>query len=74
MSTMANTPSATAPTVKRSWRALASRIWAAYELGRSRTQLRALPDHLLADIGVSPDEARSESERPLWDVPSWWRN
>lgn len=52
---------------------LGTRIWAAYELGRSRARLRELPDHMLADIGVTRGEAERESRGRSWDVPSWWR-
>jgi uncharacterized protein YjiS (DUF1127 family) len=33
---------------------------------RTRRQLRALPDHLLADVGLSATERRRESARPFW--------
>ena len=33
---------------------------------RTRRQLRALPDHLLADIGLSAAQRRRESARPFW--------
>jgi uncharacterized protein YjiS (DUF1127 family) len=40
---------------------LGARIWAAYELGRTRARLRDLPDHMLADIGVTRHQAEEES-------------
>lgn len=43
--------------------------WAAY---RSRVQLGQLEAHQLEDIGVSPEEAKSETMRNFWDVPSHW--
>jgi uncharacterized protein YjiS (DUF1127 family) len=52
---------------------LASRVWAAYEFGRTRARLRELPEHMLADIGVTRSEAEMEAARPFWDVPKWWR-
>jgi uncharacterized protein YjiS (DUF1127 family) len=33
---------------------------------RQRADLAELDDHLLADIGVTPQEARSESAKPFW--------
>lgn len=42
-------------------------------LRAERRALARLDDHLLADIGLTPDAARSEAERALWDVPSHWR-
>lgn len=42
-------------------------------LRAERRALSRLDDRLLADIGLTPDAARIESERPLWDVPAHWR-
>ncbi|MCW3782153.1 DUF1127 domain-containing protein [Defluviimonas sp. CAU 1641] len=42
------------------------------EIRRQRRALSELSGHLLKDIGISADEARRESERPAWDVPSHW--
>ena len=47
------------------------RLWMA--LSRNRAALSRLDGHLLADIGITPDMARTESERPFWDVPAHWR-
>ena len=33
---------------------------------RQRLDLAELDEHLLADIGVTPREARRESARPFW--------
>ena len=33
---------------------------------RQRRQLRALPDHLLHDIGVSRYDAEREGRKPFW--------
>ncbi len=43
-------------------------------LFRSRRQLGLLDPHLLADIGLTPDIAKAEVERPFWDAPAHWRN
>jgi uncharacterized protein YjiS (DUF1127 family) len=69
----AMTTLASATRIPRQRGSLASRIWATYELGRSRAQLRELPDYMLADIGVTRGEAQKESTRPFWDLPDWWR-
>ncbi len=37
-----------------------------------RRQLARLDAAALADIGLTPDQARSEASRPIWDVPSTW--
>lgn len=41
-------------------------------LRRQRRTLAQLDDHLLADIGLTPEAARIEAERPVWDVPAHW--
>lgn len=43
-------------------------------LRHERLALARLDDHLLADIGLTHDAARVESERPLWDVPAHWHS
>jgi uncharacterized protein YjiS (DUF1127 family) len=43
------------------------------ETRRQRLDLGRLSEHRLKDIGRSKDEARTESERPVWDVPATWR-
>lgn len=40
---------------------------------RQRRSLANLDDHLLRDIGLTPEQARYEATRPLWDVPAHWR-
>jgi uncharacterized protein YjiS (DUF1127 family) len=40
---------------------------------RQRRNLARLDDHMLADIGISRDEALAESRRPIWDVTPTWR-
>ncbi|MFN3282329.1 MAG: DUF1127 domain-containing protein [Tabrizicola sp.] len=53
---------------------LPARIWQALMLARSRRALAYLDDHLLADIGLSREEAAAEARRPLWDAPSHWQD
>lgn len=36
------------------------------ERRRQRLALEALPDHLLADIGVSRADASQETDKPFW--------
>lgn len=45
----------------------------AAEVRRQRRALLDLNDRLLKDIGLSEHEARTEAERPIWDVPRHWR-
>ncbi|MFN6006892.1 MAG: DUF1127 domain-containing protein [Paracoccaceae bacterium] len=42
-------------------------------LFRQRSSLARLDDHLLRDIGLTPEQAHHEATRPLWDVPAHWR-
>jgi uncharacterized protein YjiS (DUF1127 family) len=42
-------------------------------LSAQRRALSHLDLYLLNDIGVSPEEARREAARPVWDAPSHWQ-
>jgi len=42
-------------------------------VARQRRQLRALDDHMLADIGVSRQEALTEGRQTVWNAPDHWR-
>jgi len=42
-------------------------------VARGRRHLDRLPEHLLRDVGITPDEARREALRKAWDVPAHWR-
>ena len=56
-----------APRASLVWRVLGR-----LALGRSRRRLGELDDHLLRDIGLTRGQARTEAERPVWDVPDHW--
>jgi uncharacterized protein YjiS (DUF1127 family) len=43
-------------------------------VARTRRALKHLDDHLLADVGLSRDDAEAEARRPLWDAPSHWHD
>ena len=43
-------------------------------LHRQRRELAQLDDRALADIGLDRDTAQAEARRPVWDIPSHWRN
>lgn len=47
-------------------------VWVALTLRRSRRSLLEIDDRILRDIGISPDAARAEARRPVWDVPQRW--
>jgi uncharacterized protein YjiS (DUF1127 family) len=51
------------------WRRL--HLWSS--LSRHRAALARLDNHLLVDIGLSPEMAEAEASRPFWDVPPHWR-
>ena len=42
-------------------------------LWRQRKVLSELDAHLLKDIGLSPEMAKTEAKRPFWDIPSHWK-
>ena len=46
--------------------ALLRKIRLSRDLAKSRRALLRLDDHLLRDIGLSPDDARSEAAKPFW--------
>ncbi|SIN81922.1 DUF1127 domain-containing protein [Vannielia litorea] len=52
---------------------IVARVLDLVALRRQRRALADLDAALLKDIGVSPDEARLEAARRLWDVPQGWR-
>ncbi len=54
-------------------RRLLARLSSALAVRRQRAALAALPDAMLADIGLTRSEALTEAQRPLWDVPARWR-
>ena len=41
---------------------------------RSRRALARLDARALKDIGLSADRAAREASKPVWDVPSTWRD
>lgn len=46
------------------------RLWTG--LLKQRKALSELDDHLLRDIGITPEAARREARRPPWDAPDHW--
>lgn len=45
---------------------------AAVHVANQRRQLAALDDHMLADLGLTREEATYEASRPFWDAPTSW--
>ncbi len=52
---------------------LLQRIGQLFALRRQRDRLRHLPPHILRDIGLTPEQAEREADRPVWDAPRHWR-
>lgn len=61
------------PLARPARRGLLARLFGLAALRRQRGRLAALDDHLLADIGVTRDQALQEAARPAWDAPAHWR-
>ncbi len=55
---------------RRSFRALLKDM---ASLHRQRHALANLDPHLLRDVGITPEEARIEAARPVWDAPHHWQ-
>jgi uncharacterized protein YjiS (DUF1127 family) len=53
-------------------RRLARFLAAMADFGRHRHALSRLDDHLLRDIGLTPEAAAAELAKPVWDVPQHW--
>ena len=69
------TKTRTVPVVRPAFspRSLLSFLRDAIALRRSRVALGKLSAAQLDDIGVSPDQAAQEANRPIWDAPHHWR-
>lgn len=53
---------------------LVARIQTGIAMRAQRRQLAQLDDAMLDDIGLTRAGAAIEAARPIWDVPSNWRN
>lgn len=62
-----------APAARRQSRGVATRLFSLARLWKSRRDLADLDAHMLRDIGLTETQAKCEAERPIWDVPSNWR-
>lgn len=72
MSMTMNTPALTTSAPRLSLRLWIARATAWRALARQRADLAALDDRALKDIGVTPDAAAREAQRPFWDAPVFW--
>ena len=43
------------------------------DLARTRRALDKLPPHILRDVGLTDEQARTEAKRPFWDCPPHWQ-
>ena len=69
--TATHTPCAVPGRIRRS--SLLGMLRRAITARQSRRQLARLDAAALRDIGISPEAARLEATRPIWDVPANWR-
>ncbi len=53
--------------------ALLARLRQARALMHQRRALSRLDAHRLADLGLSPEDALREANRPFWDAPAHWQ-
>lgn len=60
------------PTTRPLFTRLATAILRAFALKSSRSRLAELEPHMLADIGLTPEQAQHEATRAVWDAPSGW--
>ena len=51
---------------------LLSLVFNAIAVKRQRRELLELPDHRLADLGLTRAQAEAEGRRALWDAPQHW--
>ena len=56
------------PTASRQGPSLRKRIAAWYRVSKDRRRLLALDDRLLADMGLTREQAAWEASRPFWHV------
>ncbi len=61
------------PSRPRSGRGLVTTVLSLLKLQKSRHDLANLDPHQLEDIGLTNFEAKSEADRPIWNVPTNWR-
>lgn len=52
---------------------LPRRFFALMLLSAERRALRELDRHRLDDLGITPEQARTEAARKFWDAPAHWR-
>ncbi len=55
-------------------RSFLTRVAQVLRVRRQRHHLSELDAHMLRDIGLSEGDVAREIDRPIWDVPSQWRN
>lgn len=51
---------------------LLTRVQNAMALRRQRRALAQLDARALADVGITQSDAKTEAQRPVWDVPGHW--
>ena len=72
MNTLVTTqPSVARPSVLNPLAALRA-IRKAHMAWKTRRVLAKLEPHLLDDIGLTEAQAKTEANKPIWDVPGHW--
>ena len=56
-------------TIQATVKAMADRARLMVQVWVERRQLAALSKDELADMGIAPEDASRESQRPFWDLP-----
>ena len=47
-----------------------ARVWTAFSVYHERQELAHMTDHMLADIGLTREEAEKEASKPIWQLPT----
>ena len=61
------------PSASRNRPSLLTRIATWHRVARERRRLLQIDPRLLADMGLTPDDAAYEASRPFWDVDGYRR-
>ena len=69
MTALSFRPTLSSPAAVRAPRAGVARMFAVW---RQRRALSELAPERLADLGLTREQVRIESARPMWDVPAGW--
>ena len=60
----------TAPSRGKRTQGFWARVWTAFRVHQERQELANMTDHMLADIGLTREEAEQEAGKPIWELPT----